>query len=172
LAHRTRIILIVALQLLALAGVAGAKQWELMTGTVIQLETAPVDPRDLFRGDYVVLNYRISTLEPAKLRSSYIARVYPGSTVYVGLEQRGQFWEAVSLDDISPPAGLFIKGTVRERTGQPTFRVEYGIESYFVPEGTGRRIEAARKPLTVEVAVTSRGTAIIRRVMMDGQPIP
>lgn len=169
MARRNWIILVVVLQLLALAGVAGAKQWTLMTGTVILLETAPVDPRDLFRGDYVVLNYQISRV-PASLRSVDLASVYPGRTVYVGLERRGQFWEAASLD-VSRPPGLFMKGRVTSSGSGEIISVEYGIESYFVPEGMGRRIEAARKSLTVEVAVSGGGTAIIRRVMMDGQPI-
>jgi hypothetical protein len=39
----------------------------LRSGTEVRLATAPVDPRDLFRGDYVILNYRISTLDLSKL---------------------------------------------------------------------------------------------------------
>ena len=34
-------------------------------GTEIRLRTVPVDPRDLFRGDYVILAYPISTVEAA-----------------------------------------------------------------------------------------------------------
>ena len=34
----------------------------LRSGQEVRLETAPVDPRDLFRGDYVVLDYRIGTV--------------------------------------------------------------------------------------------------------------
>ena len=36
----------------------------LRSGQEVRLETAPVDPRDLFRGDYVVLDYRIGTVNP------------------------------------------------------------------------------------------------------------
>ena len=35
----------------------------LRSGQEVRLEIAPVDPRDLFRGDYVVLAYRIGTVE-------------------------------------------------------------------------------------------------------------
>lgn len=59
----------------------------LRSGTEIRLATAPVDPRDLFRGDYVILNYRISTLEPAALdgdkaferNQTVFVRVAPGA---------------------------------------------------------------------------------------------
>ncbi len=172
MAHRRWVTLAVALQLLILAGIAGAKQWTLMTGTVILLETAPVDPRDLFRGDYVVLNYRISTLKPRGLAAPTLSPwpFYPGYTAYVGLERRGQFWEAASID-VSRPSGLFIRGTVRSSDErQDVVRVAYGIESYFVPEGLGRRIET-RRSLAVEVALSKGGTAIIRRLMIDGQPV-
>lgn len=34
----------------------------LRSGTEVLLKTAPVDPRDLLRGDYVILTYDISTI--------------------------------------------------------------------------------------------------------------
>jgi GDYXXLXY motif protein len=36
--------------------------WPVWTGETIYLRTRPVDPRDLFRGDYVVLAYDIDTV--------------------------------------------------------------------------------------------------------------
>ena len=168
--HKQRVALAVALQLLILAGIAGARQWTLTTGTMILLETAPLDPRDLFRGDYVVLSYRISTLDPHTLGAVETFR--QGETVYVGLEQRGEFWEAVSVGS-SRPSRLFLRGDVRSvwpdgiRIG-----VKYGIESYFVPEGLGRRIEMRRDPLKVEVAVGRDGTGVIRRVFIGDHPLP
>src|SRR5476649_66612 len=38
----------------------------LRSGQEVRLEIAPVDPRDLFRGDYVVLTYRIGTVDMPK----------------------------------------------------------------------------------------------------------
>src|SRR3954471_3034692 len=35
----------------------------LRSGQEVRLELTPVDPRDLFRGDYVVLAYRIGTVD-------------------------------------------------------------------------------------------------------------
>ena len=34
----------------------------LQSGTEVVLKTAPIDPRDLLRGDYVILNYEISSV--------------------------------------------------------------------------------------------------------------
>jgi len=170
--HRTRVALAVALQLLILVGIVGARQWTLSTGMVILLETAPVDPRDLFRGDYVILRYKISTLNPGALGSTETFR--QGQPVYVGVDQRGEFWTAVSVGSSRPPT-LFLKGTVlRHRNLGPmssSMSVEYGIESYFIPEGTGPRIERARERLSVEVAVGTDGTAVIRRLFIGGVPL-
>ena len=42
-------------------------------------------------------------------------------------------------------------------------RVEYGIESYYIPEGKGWRF--ARPGLEVEIAVAPSGEAVIKRVL-------
>lgn len=168
MSHRLKIVLAVAFQLLILAAIAGARQWTLATGTEVMLETVPVDPRDLFRGDYVTLNYRISTLNRQQLGSS--DEFVPGQTVYVGLEKREKYWEAVSLGR-RPPTGTFLRGTVVSRA-ETSMRVSYGIESYFVPEGTGRRIERIREPLSVEVVVGRDGSAVIRRIFIGDTAFP
>ncbi len=46
--------------------------------------------------------------------------------------------------------------------------VEYGIESYFVPEGTGRMIEQARD-VKVRVAIDSSGNSVIKHLLVDGE---
>ena len=168
MSHRTKTVLAVLLQMLILAAIAGARQWTLATGTTVLFETAPVDPRDLFRGDYVTLNYKISTLDPQQL--GFTETLEPFTVVYVGLENRGKYWEAVSLSR-QPPKGVFIRGTAayRDRAG---LRELYGIESYFVPEGTGRRIEQSREPLSVEVVVGRNGSAVVRRLYVGDTPFP
>ena len=45
-----------------------SKLYTTATGTEILLKTAPVDPRDLFRGDYVTLSYEINTIGPYALK--------------------------------------------------------------------------------------------------------
>ena len=50
----------VALQFLILAVMAGQREWVRHTGRAVYFRTAPVDPRDVMRGDYVRLSYDIS----------------------------------------------------------------------------------------------------------------
>ena len=50
----------VLLQLAVLGGLFVYSQYPLWVGTEVRLATVPVDPRDLFRGQYVRLNYALS----------------------------------------------------------------------------------------------------------------
>ena len=158
----------------------------LRSGTEIRLATAPLDPRDLFRGDYVILSYRISTLEPAKLdgdrsferNQTVFVRVAPGAD---GLaEAKGVYLSRPP----APAGGVVLEGKVVStaacavnpngdqdcNAGRSAIRVEYGLESYFVPEGTGRAIETTeRKRLEIVAAVSSSGQAAIKRLLIDGK---
>lgn len=53
---RNLFILILALQSAWLLGTVFVQERALRAGVVILLETRPVDPRDLLRGDYLILN--------------------------------------------------------------------------------------------------------------------
>src|SRR3954466_6849758 len=54
----------------------------LRNGQEVRLEIVPVDPRDLFRGDYVVLDYRISSVDVPKDATNAFRR---GQKVFVTL---------------------------------------------------------------------------------------
>lgn len=167
--HKRRVALAVALQILILAVIAALPQWTLARGTVVRLETAPLDPRDLFRGDYVTLTYKISTLHPKELGATEAFR--QGQIVYVGLEPRGRYWEPVSLGSRRPD-GVSLRGRIGYSFEKDSVTVLYGIETYFVPEGRGRTIEGTRQPLTVEVAVGRNGMGVIRRLYVGDTPVP
>lgn len=151
---------VLILQIGLLLAILIPKERTLATGEEVVLQTVPIDPRDLFRGDYVNLRYTISTVR------SY-AGFEVGDRVYVSLTQRDDIWDAQSAFG-SPPDGLYIKGRVTQ-TQQGQIDVEYGIESYFVPEGTGHIIERAGD-VKVRVAVDSSGNSVIKGLLVDGEP--
>ena len=62
----------------------------LARGTEIRLTAVPVDPRDLFRGDYVVLSYPISRLRADRLEGADEFSV--GQTVYVSPRHEDGPW--------------------------------------------------------------------------------
>lgn len=167
---------------LAQAAVLGWMIWErahlLSSGREIVLEVIPVDPRSLFRGDYVVLGYDISRVQttqgPASPRR--------GAVIYVTLQKTGDRWQAIG-SSTSPPANLApdqvaLKGHV-EYVSAPTppgtgqANVRYGIEDFFVPEGTGRDLEklVGEKKLDALIAVDDDGNAAIKGLMSDGKRV-
>jgi uncharacterized membrane-anchored protein len=179
-----RVVLILALQTLVLIAMVALKQWTLNTGTPILLETQPVDPRSLFRGDYVHLNYTINTIKLDEVGGDDVFRRY--QRVYVVLKPGSRYWEPVSVHQ-SPPTVqsgfVIIKGAVestidsawdsrtRSRTPQRGLNVRYGVEDYFVPEGTGRELEVRRdgKRVDLRIAVDRYGNAGIKAVLVDGE---
>ena len=269
MSHRLKFYLLIGLQLVFLLGLIGTKIYTLKTGTKILLEVVPVDPRDIFRGEYARLNYKISTIsftntEAGKLNADR------GNVVYVTIKKGDKFWdfEAISKEapEIQGSDRLFIAGKVlyknkkiishlgnfhdmtvegwleknpdavnqikkieswyadwkqgdtiyipfvqkpdktwealnfniRKDINQiqrdsylgsnivivsaevisleetENLSVEYGIESYYVPEGKARGIERGSRTLSkewVEVAVDKSGDSAINRIFIDGKPV-
>lgn len=170
--------LVVVLQTVSLVTMVGMKQRTLATGTPVLLETRPIDPRSLFRGDYVILGYAIGALEQQDFPNT--ANFERHDTIYVLLRPGDQYWEPVSIHRDRPeiPDGhVAIKGDVegnwgiwRDGESRPGIRVRYGIENYFVPEGEGRELERpGDKTVSILAAVDSRGNAGIKAVLVDGE---
>jgi uncharacterized membrane-anchored protein len=164
----------------------------LRTGRELILPIIPVDPRSLFRGDYVILTYDASTV-PAALIPPELTAARPAS-FYVTFARSADQWRPVAVSATAPPPAAD-RVTVKARplygwhettrpqaatatangTAEPprekALAVRYGIESYFVPEGSGKPLEAlaATKKLAAVIAVDTRGNAAIKGLMIDGQ---
>lgn len=172
-----RILIVVALQSAALAYMIADRQAMLNAGRVVTLKVVPVDPRDIFRGDYVILSYDISRLEPAKLQGD--DKFDYGDIVYVTLVREGDVWNAAAVAKDKPVAlqgGVPLRGTVQsfeaaEGGAITSLSLSYGIESYFVPEGTGRALEDERQKgsLSIDVAVDAQGRGAIKALRRGGQ---
>lgn len=62
-----KLLIIVGIQFLVLLSVIGFKQYAVWTGETVLLKTTPIDPRDLLRGDFVAVEYQISTIDLDKV---------------------------------------------------------------------------------------------------------
>ncbi|MEY9180898.1 putative membrane-anchored protein [Bradyrhizobium sp. USDA 326] len=156
----------------------------LREGTEVTLQTQPVDPRDLLRGDYVVLRYDISQVPAGALAGKVADARNP--VVFVKLAPAdGGVYQAVSVHAepvaVTRPEVL-IRGRVANYGGScgddrrrfcDKLPIKYGLESYFVPEGEGRKLEQARnqQKLRVVAAVLPSGRAAIKRLLLDGEPV-
>jgi uncharacterized membrane-anchored protein len=135
-------------------------------GREILLPTVPVDPRDLFRGDYVVLRYDISHHRVPLYKKPDFEN---GQTVYVPLKLDGPRWAIQEMTLEKPARGLFLQGKisgVQREKYQVTYEIQYGIESYFVPEGEGKKLELLReqKKLSAVINITPEGQAKVKRI--------
>lgn len=135
-------------------------EWPLLTGKRIVLATRPVDPFDLFRGQYMAINYEISTIPNS-------GEFKEGDYVYVSLKKDNQsIWRYVSASKSRPSSGDFIKGKVERTTGSSAI-VKYGIEQFFFERGA----DLPTTDITVEVALSDSGRARLVQLFHNGKPI-
>ena len=154
----------------------------LRNGTEIKLKTLPVDPRDLLRGDYVILSYPISTI-PASIVAGEVPKVNGRERLMVRLKPGADgLWTATEASFGALPAqeGSVLLRTlpfdyysVTDGVLPETLFVSYGLERYYVPEGEGKVLEEARnqEELEVEARVSADGTPQIARLILRGEPI-
>jgi uncharacterized membrane-anchored protein len=175
-----KILLALAVIALAQTGVLAAMVIDrvqlLTSGREITLPIVPVDPRDLFKGEYVRLDYAIGRL-PARLLDG--PRPRPNAPFYVLLERNAEGgWAPLKISRAKPseasPDRIVLKARSSYRwpptaSASAVLGVRYGIESYFVPEGQGKRLEdlAREKRMAALVAVDARGNAAIKGLIID-----
>jgi uncharacterized membrane-anchored protein len=179
---RGRALLALAIVALAqtgvLAGMVIDRTRLIKTGREITLPIVPVDPRDLFRGEYVRLGYDAGNV-PLRLLEGPTPR--RNDAFYVVLEKKeGDAWQPVKVLRAMPQEAAPERIVLKARSlwawpktyhANATIRVRYGIESYFVPQGDGPRLEqmAREKKLAALVAVDRGGNAAIKGLVIDGQ---
>lgn len=155
----------------------GFLAWRLVivtTGDEIVLRPQVLDPRDPFRGDYVILTYPESRIDPADFGRD--GSEFPeGSTLYLVLREGSPVHTPVRLETREPSLGAgesCMRGTVR--SGGASLWVEYGIESYFVPEGRGPEVEKAiGEERVLAKARSGPGCAVgLTTLLIDGKAWP
>lgn len=172
---------------LAQSLVLGYMVWDrvnlLRNGREITLDVVPVDPRSLFRGDYVRLGYDITRLDSKLLpeADAKAANQRRGGLVYVTLTQGTDGkWQPTAvrraLVAAHPANEVVLKARYEHAWafwGTAPVTVRYGIERFYVPEGRGLDLEkdAREKRLSVVVAVDKSGNAAIKRLLVDGTPV-
>ncbi len=140
-----------------------------LTGETILLRVVPVDPRDFFRGDYVILSYDFSRVPRHKIEGiphSGFGVKRQGQPVYVSLilDDDGNHWKREKVSFNPPASGKYIQG---KYTGWN--RINFGIESYYVQEGEGRKYEEAirNNQLTAKVSLTKNGKALLQDLVIE-----
>lgn len=164
----------VALQVAWIGGTVAREESLLRQGAVVLFETAPVDPRDLLRGDYVILNYPFSSVPRSLFGEDTATSLAPGAKVYLRMEKRGDYYVPGAASRTPFPIEAdrpMLRGEVlgqwdSDAGTNQTVRLRFGLERYYVREGTGE----PQGKLTVEAVLSRSGRALIRQVYIDGKP--
>lgn len=166
------ILAIALLQTAALAKMVTDRAALLRNGVEVVLETGAIDPRDLFRGHYTILNLEISriprdsvTLDP---------ELQPGAPVYVTLAEGADgYWRAAGLF-AAPPDGPapFIRGTFDYEIDQELI-VGFPFDRYFAPEARALELEALDRAdrMGVILALNDNGYGAIKGLMIDSERV-
>lgn len=161
--------LLVGLQVGFLLVWAGYHETVRRTASVVLLKVVPVDPRDIVRGQFFRLGYEISQLDQPNANDWTTGR-----EVWVGLDpQDDGFWAASGVYAERSAATMLhqhaVSGRVVRSWNPRQLRIEYGIEEYYVPEGTPT---PDFRHLTVEATVSGAGHLNLKRVLLHGKSWP
>lgn len=174
--RRTGFLVGILFELLAVFGLFVPYALLVSSGTEITLRTQPVDPRSVFRGDYVTLGYEAGASVPYAQVSDEVGLV---SNAYVILEKKGETYERVAVSKEQPvlkegqvcirgvPAGFF------DGLPQSGQIVLPDLSQYFVEEGLGRELESANTAhrLLVNAVVSPSCMAVLKGVVL-GPEVP
>ena len=163
-------------QVVFFAGWAAREEWKRLAAPVIRLETAPVDPRDLWSGQYLQLAYPIAWVDrlpgfPSAAPSRPVplaVRLVPRPVRIDGVPV--VVWQAAEVRvppgaipaRQDPGQGVWVLGTwTGRRRG-----VVYGIERFYFSESRMKEFSARRSgALHVECGVGRDGRLTIRRLV-------
>jgi len=139
-----------------------------MFGQEIRLSTRPVDPRDIFRGDYVTLSFSIEQVDASLLREQ--DRDKPFTYLYVRLrpDEKG-IWQPDRVSLAPPVTGIYIRALAEGGIDSSTINLDYGdfLKRYYVKENTGLELErAARRGELTAVVKVWRGRVVITSLEM------
>ncbi|KMY51629.1 GDYXXLXY domain-containing protein [Peribacillus loiseleuriae] len=149
----------------------------ILTGKEIKIQTAPVDPTDLFRGSYVDLQYEIESVKLSQLDDSIIsdfkrAYIYDYKKVYVRLKQDSDgLYKVDFVTKEKPSHGIYLKGKLEipyDLKNAATIQVKYGLDNYYAPEEMAKEIEtkASVKPAVALIKVKN-GHAVLTKIIVE-----
>ncbi|SMB81279.1 GDYXXLXY domain-containing protein [Deinococcus hopiensis] len=162
---RERLALAVTAQLLLVGGLLSPALLDSVRAQEVMLETAPVDPRDLLRGQYLTLAYRVSRVQAGP-------DVNGGQVAYVPLRKSSKgVWTGERAVATRPGGGVFLQGRVQWiNAGQAT--LNYGIERFYLSEEAARSEEGrGAAGLRARVRVAPSGRARLLELWRENERI-
>ena len=154
----------------------------LTEGEVFLFRTAPIDPRDPFRGEYVTLNFEAETGQWAAPTASTEGE-YMQRSAYAVLEADADgFARITQLTDQPPTGGAFVHVEFMAYGTEGVSRVSLPFDRYYLEEGDGAATEqmlqpqwtndTLMQPLPAHAVVrVLHGEAVIEDLVVGGRSI-
>lgn len=138
------------LQLALVGSVVSGQLSARLTGDEYTFRVEPLDPIDPFRGAYVTLDY------PDLVATNDGLAGEPGD-LYLPLEADGEVWVAGTPTRDRPAAGPYLA------CDDSDWRVECGIDSWFLPQDDAAALEDAIRDgdVVARVRIDGRGAAAL-----------
>lgn len=137
-------------------------------GDEVRIKTIPVDPRSLFRGNYALLRYEISSIHADEFPKDINYR--KGTIVYVVLKKgNDDLYEYSGISLSKPGTGAFIRGRLQNRryNSRNNFRLKFGVEAFFAPKEKALRLEKELSGGGIAVLkIDSNGKAAIKDIVV------
>jgi uncharacterized membrane-anchored protein len=176
-------IIIFSIPLMILTGMTISPLMTLTMGKEIQLETNPIDPTDLFRGDYVTLSYKVESVPFTKVDKEILSHFIQANksgkesslTVYTLLKKNANgIYQVERVVKNKPKTGIYLEGKIHYlwvsseedlKEEDQMVDIDYNLDKFFVPENTGIELEeATRKGKAIATVKVRDGKAILTHV--------
>lgn len=158
--RRLFLVLAVSLQFCFLFALMWPSFATIARGDEIAVHAMPVDPWDLFRGDYITIEYEFS-----RIRSPGVGMFKAGSPVFVVLSKSGDTWVMSRVTKKPCPLAsgqIGLKGRVKYASDNE-ITVNYGLERVYIEEGRGRELSDSAG-FEVKLVVDRSGHGVIKEV--------
>lgn len=145
-------IVIALVQLAVPAWMIAEHERVMREGQVFKFRTAPIDPRDPFRGEYVALNFEAANgtwHDPHAAPDSTVEQVpYVERRSYatLGVSDTSGYAFIISLAKAPPASGPYVSVSHWSSSSDPVSRVELPFDRYYLEEGDGAKTESMLMP--------------------------
>lgn len=154
-------------------------------GEEILIKTKAYNPKDIFRGEYIRLNYDINDIDVSKVDKEILDEIDDNNhsssqdlkrkKLYVQLNKKDKHYEVDRVTFQKPEQGIYMIGKYeyimwnKIDTGGPRqIRVSYALDKYFVPENTGRKLEEkVRKGEAFAKLKVYKGHSILKEIVLE-----
>lgn len=165
--------LLVAAQIYVPASMIIDREKVVSNGSVYLFETAPIDPRDPFRGQYVQLDFKEDSYIP-----SDIWPFSQGQEIYVHLQKdEADIAKIVNISEKQPASNDYLKASIYYISNERVY-IKYPFERFYMEETKAPQAEETLRETSADDQQKAyakvhiwQGESVLTDVLVDGQSL-